>query len=174
MEKTIKSKTIYNGKIIDVYKDEVVLINNKIATRELVKHPGGVCIAVCNSNHQYALVNQFRYGANQMMWEFPAGKLEKNEIPLKAIEREVEEEIGYQAINIMELGYIIPSGAYLDEKIYLYSGDIGQYTGQNLDDDEILTIKWMTLDEIKSMIDDNEIVDAKTIALTYKLSSKIK
>ena len=94
MEKKVESQVIYNGKIITVYKDKVECPNKKIATREIVRHHGGVGILVVVDDC-IVLVKQFRYAYNKDTLEIPAGKLEKGEEVSLAGKRELEEETGY-------------------------------------------------------------------------------
>ena len=94
-EKTLASELIYNGKIIDVYKDEVELSDGKKSIREVVRHNGGVVILALKNDDTILMVNQYRYPIAQISLELPAGKLEKGEDPFKAAQRELEEEIGF-------------------------------------------------------------------------------
>ena len=88
MEKKVESQVIYNGKIITVYKDKVECPNKKIATREIVRHHGGVGILVVVDDC-IVLVKQFRYAYNKDTLEIPAGKLEKGEEVSLAGKREL-------------------------------------------------------------------------------------
>lgn len=170
MEKQLSRKEIYNGKVIKVVVDEVSIDDNKKANREVVLHRGGVCIALKDkSDGKYFMVKQYRYVHEKEMIEFCAGKIEEGEVYDKAILREVEEELGYKATNIKKLGYIIPTCGYSSEKIYLYYGEKAEEVGQNLDEDESIDVYKYTLKEIKEMINDGRIDDAKTIALVLKI-----
>lgn len=168
MEKQISSKCIYDGKVIHVVKDEVQLDDKTIAYREVVKHYGGVCIALEDDGY-FHMVRQYRYAQAKQMLEFPAGKIELNENPDDAIKREAIEETGYSIKEIKKLGYIIPTCGYSSEKIYLYYGKVDKYLGQNLDIDERIDTEKYSILEIKEMIKKGIIDDGKTIALMYKI-----
>lgn len=168
MEKQLKRQEIYEGKVIHVVKDEVTFDDKTNAIREIVLHNGGVCIALKDGKNFY-LVKQYRYAHSKYMFEFPAGKIEKGEVPDDAIVREVQEETGYKAKNIKKLGTIIPTCGYSSEVIHLYYGEVDEYVGQHFDVDESMEISKHTYEEIKNMIKDGEIDDAKTIALMYQL-----
>ena len=114
MEKRIKSERIYDGKIINVRKDTVVLPNNRETLREVIEHPGGVAIALEDDDGKFFMVNQFRYGPQMELVEFPAGKKEKGEDSLTTAKREIIEETGYSGKDFIYLGKIIPTGAYLE------------------------------------------------------------
>lgn len=168
MEKLIDSLNIYDGKVIHVTKDRVQLDDGAIAFREVVKHNGGVCIAIKDDNYYY-MVKQYRYVHQKEMLEFPAGKIEIGEKPDEAILREAIEETGYSVKDVKKLGYIIPTCGYSSEKIYLYYGVVDKYLGQNLDVDERINLEKYTFSQIKEMIKNDIIDDSKTIALMYKI-----
>ena len=168
MEKQVKREEIYDGKVIKVVCDDVELDDSTISKREIVLHRGGVCIGLYDNGY-FHMVRQYRYAQQKEMLEFPAGKIELNENPDDAILREAVEETGYSVKNIKSLGYVVPTCGYSSEKIYLYYGEADEYLGQNLDVDERIKTEKYTLEEIKKMIDDGTIDDAKTIALLYKL-----
>ncbi|MBQ6560117.1 MAG: NUDIX hydrolase [Erysipelotrichaceae bacterium] len=168
MEKQVERETIYNGKVIRVYKDIVELDDGTTSVREIVQHNGGVCIALKHGDIYY-MVKQYRYALEREMLEFPAGKIEKGEDPLEAILREVEEETGYKARNLRELGYVIPTCGYCTEKIYLYFAEAGEEVGQHLDKDEWIDLYAYTFKEIKEMIANGTINDSKTIALAFRV-----
>ena len=75
-EKTISAEQIFQGKVFSVHVDEVSLPDSKTACREVVDHPGGVCIAAEDARGRLLFVRQYRYPCKQVMLELPAGKLE--------------------------------------------------------------------------------------------------
>ena len=155
MEKQLKRQEIYQGKVIHVVKDEVTLDDGTNTIREVVLHNGGVCIAL-KDNGYYYMVRQYRYALGKDMLEFPAGKIEKGELPDEAILREVVEETGFEAKNIKKFGSIIPTCGYCSEKIHLYYGEVDKYVGQHFDIDERLKLEKYTFMQIKQMIKGEE------------------
>lgn len=169
MEKFVSRENIYNGKVINVVKDEILINDSQKSYREVVLHNGGACIALKNKEGKYLLVKQYRYAQQDYMYEFCAGKLEKDEDPLEAIKREAIEETGYEAKNIKQYPFMAPTCGYCAEKIYLFSGEVDAFKGQKFDDDENVEIVELSLKEIVEMIDDGRIYDAKTICIVYHL-----
>lgn len=167
----------YQGKIIDVYNVEFET-QTGLFEAEILKHDSGVCIAATHDDKAFYCVDQYRYGVEQIMREFPAGKIDKEEQPLDAALRELREEIGFVAKTLIHLGYIHPSPAYLDEVLYLYYATDLDYVGQELDENEVLNVYTRDIQDIINDIESNKITDAKTISLAYKvnhyLSQKIK
>jgi len=173
MEKQIKRKEILKGRVIHVTEDTVLLDNGEEALRECVYHRGGACIALKDpSDNKYFLVKQFRYVPNKEMLEFCAGKIEEGENPDDSVLRESQEELGFVATNVTKLGSIIPTCGYDSEIIYLYHGIVGERVGQHLDEDENLNVFKYSFNEIKELINNGTIDDAKTIALMYKIELK--
>ena len=99
-EKTINSKIIFHGELLELYRDKVLLPNGKTGNREWIAHPGAVCCIPIFPDGKVALIKQYRYALKKEMIELPAGKLDKNEIPEVCALRELEEEIGYKAKNL--------------------------------------------------------------------------
>ena len=171
IEKTLASNVIYDGKIITVYNDKVEISNGKTSFREVVEHSGGVVILAFHkkdNTEKILMVKQFRYPLKQPLLELPAGKLEKGEDPFEAAKRELTEETGYIAKNWEDLGHIFTSPGYSDEKLYLYKATDLEYVGDCPDEGEILIEYEFSINEIKKMIKDGEITDAKTICAVMK------
>jgi len=161
-EKQLKRQTLYTGRIITVYKDDVKLINNATTTREVVSHPGGVAVVALTPNDEVFLVRQFRYPYQKEILEIPAGKLEKDEEPFLAMKRELQEETGAIANTFTFLGEMYPSPGFSDEVLYLWACRITEMGKMNLDDDEFLEVQKIPLEEALNKVLNNEIKDAKT------------
>lgn len=157
-------KKKYSGKIVDVYD---VMFDDFEA--EILHHSGGVCIAATHDDKVFYFVEQFRYGVDKNLIEFPAGKIDPGESPETAAHRELREEIGFECNNLIPLGYVYPSPAYLDEKLFLYYASDLNFVGQDLDENEELRVFQKDLEWLKKGILENEITDSKTIALYVRL-----
>lgn len=169
MEKQTARKEIFNGKVIHIVEDDIITDKGIEAKREVVLHRGGACIALKDSDGKYFLVEQYRYCHETNLLEFCAGKLEEGEGPEFTVYREAEEELGYKIKNVKSFGYIIPTCGYSSEKIYLYYGEVLEKVDQHFDEDEDIKVHKLSFSEIKKKIKDEEITDAKTIALMYRI-----
>ena len=167
-EKMIERKTIFEGRIINVYNDTVVLPNGKHSTREVVEHHGGVCVAALTERNTLLFVRQFRYPYGKVLLELPAGKLEKGEEPLAAGLRELEEECGVAAEKVIPMGEVYPTVAYCTEIIHLYLAKGLKKTHQHLDEGEFLSVEEIELSKAVELVMNGEIVDSKTVALVLK------
>lgn len=78
-EKTISEKEIYKGRVVHLTCDEVELENGYKTLREVIHHPGGVCIVALDEDENVYFVKQFRYPFKTALMEIPAGKLEYGE-----------------------------------------------------------------------------------------------
>ncbi|MDS1030113.1 NUDIX hydrolase [Bacillota bacterium LX-D] len=163
MEETKKSQLIYDGKIIKVRLDEVKLLNGKYAKREIVEHPGAAAIIALFPTNEILLVKQYRKALEKTLYELPAGKLEKGELPEKSAARELLEETGIKAGKIIKVLSFYTSPGFCNETIYLFLAEDLQEKSQQLDEDEFLTIEKVPLTKAHSMILNGQIEDAKTI-----------
>lgn len=161
-EKTVKKTTVYSGKILNLRRDDVILPDGNSAIREVVEHSGGSAI-LCEIDDKVLMVKQFRYPHGESIWEIPAGKRNPSEPPEVTAIRELEEEGGVVAEKVEKIFEVYPTPAYTEEVIHIFKA-IGVKKGKvHLDDDEFLTAKWFTKDELKKMMKDGEIKDAKTL-----------
>lgn len=167
-EEQLSSELIFEGKVICVTRDEILLENNKTAIREVVHHNGGAAVVAINAQGEVALVRQFRYAAGAELIEIPAGKIDPGENPRQTAIRELAEEAGCTADIFTDFGSIIPTCAYCTEVIYLYLAKGLHPVAQKLDDDEFLDVFWLPLQEAVDMVLRGEITDSKTVAALLK------
>lgn len=172
-EKTISVEKIYDGKIIEVTREKVLLENQSEAYREVVHHSGGVCVLPLNNKGEVLFVKQFRYPFKEVLLEIPAGKREQNEDPKECGIRELKEEVGAISENITFLGKLYPTVAYDTEIIYMYMAQDLRFVEQNLDEDEFLDVVKIPLSKAYEMVLNDEIPDAKTQIAILKAWSVI-
>lgn len=168
-EQTEETNGIFSGRIITVHEDTVMLVDGSTAKRELVDHNGGVGIAAITDDDEILMVRQFRAPYKETIFEIPAGKLEKNENPLKAGERELEEECGVKAEHIFELGKIYPTPGYCSEVIHIYGAAKLKESRQMLDEGEFLDVYRIPLEKAFEKCMSGEFKDAKTIIAIMKI-----
>tara|TARA_B100000886_G_C20407342_1_gene485435 strand:- start:915 stop:1454 length:540 start_codon:yes stop_codon:yes gene_type:complete len=162
-EKTLHSKCVFKGSLLDVRNDEVIFPNGSKSTREWINHPGAVCCIPVLENGDICLIRQFRYAVKKYVIELPAGKLESGEMPIDCARRELEEEIGFEANKIRFLTMFYPAVGFVNEEMHLFLAEDLKKTNTNFDEDEFIELIPKTLDQAVEMIYSGEITDAKTI-----------
>lgn len=163
-EKTISSEMIYEGRILNLRKDKVHVRDNKTSYREIVEHNGGVALAAITPEGKMVMVRQYRKAAEKAILEVPAGKIEEDEDHRLTAERELKEETGYSAGKIEYITSFYSSIGYSTEVIHLYSATDLTPGETNFDDNEAIEILEYDLHELKKMVLNRDIEDAKTIA----------
>ncbi len=172
-ELIIKSIPIYNGKIIKVKRNLVLLQDNKLAFREIVEHQEAVCV-IPILNDEIIFVKQFRSGANKLLLELPAGLIDSNETPLEAAKRELQEEIKYSSAKITYLGCYYSSPGFTNELIHLYICEELFESSLKEDSDEFIEVTKYNINQIKRLLKSNTITDMKTaFGLTMFLNIKM-
>jgi ADP-ribose pyrophosphatase len=162
-EITRSSEIIFQGRLLDVRKDEVELPNGKTSTREWINHPGAVCLIPILPNGKIALIRQYRYPVQSEMIELPAGKLEKGEKPEACAVRELEEEIGYHSNKLTFITHIHPAIGFASEKMWIYLAEDLEKTDLNRDEDEFIELIPTSLANAIEMVWSGKITDVKTI-----------
>ena len=105
VESFVSSQEIFDGRILHLFDDKVLLPNGQSASREVIRHVGAVCVIPLLSDGRVIVERQFRYPIDQVITEIPAGKLDSaDEDPLEAAKRELKEETGYEAERFIHLG----------------------------------------------------------------------
>lgn len=162
-EKTLASKTIFQGKILNLREDQVLLANGNTSSRLIVEHPGAVAVVPVNQNGEIIMIEQFRKPVEQILLEIPAGKLENGEDPAECAARELIEETGYVAGNWEKLSTFYTTPGFSDEVMHLYLATGLTFLEACPDEDELLQTKIVPLSVALEMINQGEIKDAKTI-----------
>lgn len=168
-EKQINREEIFNGVALHVVKDEVLLPSGNRSVREICLHNGAVAIIPILPDGRVIMERQYRYAHGRVVLEIPAGKLDSaDEIPIEAARRELREETGAVAEEMLLLGKIMPSPALVSEIIYLYMARGMSFGERELDEDEFLDVEYIHIDELYDMVMRSEIEDAKTIIAVLK------
>lgn len=172
-EKTLNSKRIFDGRVINLRVDEVLLPNGKSGTREIVEHNGGVAI-VAVKDDRIIMVKQYRKPFEEAIIELPAGKIEKNEDPYICAMRELQEETGFRASSLELLSTIYTTPGFSNEKLHIYLAKNIEAGITSMDEDEFMELHYYKISEILDMIKQGKIYDAKTICgilmyVQYKL-----
>ena len=175
IEKQTASDLLYDGKVVTLYKDTVELPDGNSAIREYVKHIGAVCVVPVTDDGEVILERQYRYAVGEILVEIPAGKLDfPGENWEEAARRELREETGAEARELIDLGDYYGSPAIMGERIRMFLARGLTFTDQHLDEDEFLEVFRMPLDEAVRQIMAGEIPDGKTQTAILRAAMMLK
>lgn len=161
-EQTMQQHLVYQGRIINLYCDDVQLPNGNMGKREYVTHRGGAAILPVDDQGNVYLVRQHRYAYHENILEIPAGKLEAGEDPATTAKRELEEEIGMLCTELVPYGMLYPTPGYTNEHLYVYLAKGLSQGNVHLDEDEFVHTVTLPFDAALRMVLSGEIHDAKT------------
>jgi 8-oxo-dGTP pyrophosphatase MutT (NUDIX family) len=153
----------FRGRVITVTTDEVVLPNGHRTELEVVHHPGGAAAVALDRLRRVCLLRQYRYVADDWLWELPAGKLEPDEPPLRTAQRELIEEAGVRALHWEMLGAVLSSPGVFSEVLHLFVATELEPSTAALEASEVIEVHWVPFEEAHRWAMDGTIRDAKTV-----------
>lgn len=160
-------KTVYQGPLFRVDKEEINEPNCANVTRDIVRHGGSVVIlAIDDSKKRDPLVileRQYRHAAGHFLYEVPAGKIDPNEDRLAAAKRELTEETGFRAKKWTKLARYYASPGFLAEWMQVFLAEGLTPGATSPDEDERIELLMVPFSELLRLIDKGEIHDGKTI-----------
>ena len=160
--------SIYQGKVVDLGMETVLLPNGQCIELEIVRHPGGAAVLALDAQQRVCLLHQYRHAVGGWLWELPAGKLDPDEPPLLTAQRELAEEAGVRAQQWDSLGTMVSTPGFCDEVIHLFvARELTQVPLQR-EDDEIIQVFWWTPQELRAHLDQGDVQDAKTLVALYR------
>jgi len=154
---------VYKGRIFNFLTENLTLPNGRDTEMAFIRHPGSTAVVPLLDDNTVVMEVQYRHPVGEYLLEIPAGTLEPGESPLNCAKRELVEETGFRAQELIELGKIHMIPAYSDEEIHVFIAKGLTPAKQNLDPDEIIEVVTYPLEKAVQMIDAGKITDALTI-----------
>ena len=168
-ETRLASESIFDGVLLNVRRDRVRLPDGEAAVREWIDHPGAAAVVPLFADGTTLLLRQFRYAARRTFWEVPAGKLDApGEAPSAVAARELEEETGYRAGRLHDLGALYPAIGYSNEQIHFFLAEDLTEGRQALGAEEFIEVVRLPLAEAVARARRGDLADMKTVAALLK------
>ena len=171
--KRIKRELAYKGKLLNIYKDTILIDDSRETVYDFIEHKGASAIIPIDSENKIIMVRQYRNAIDNYTLEIPAGSLNMGEDNITCAIRECEEETGYKPNNVRHLIDVHTTVAFCNELIKIYYSDDLTPTRQNLDDGEYINVEHHSIEDLISMIYAGKITDAKTVAGLLALNQKL-
>lgn len=170
--KRLGRRLVYEGTIINYYRDTVQVPNGNVAEWDFIGHKGAAAVVPVREDGKILMVRQWRNALDRYTLEIPAGGLNDKEPTRDAAARELQEETGYVSEDLSLLITIRTTVAFCNEKIDIYVARHLKPGHQHLDEDEFIDVKAYDVEELCEMIYSGQIEDSKTIAAIMSYRNK--
>lgn len=154
---------VFSGRLLQVFRDRVLIAGGRSAEREVIHHPGAVAVVAIERDGRALLVRQWRHAVGRAVWEICAGTREPGEDPADTATRELAEETGYRAASWRSLGSGYVSPGYTDELIHLYLAESLSAGPAAADEDEEVESRFFSQAEVVELVQHGN-TDLKTLA----------
>jgi ADP-ribose pyrophosphatase len=163
MARPLAHRRVYSGRVLSLDVDEIEEPGGIRVTREVVRHSGSAVILALDEQDRLVLVRQYRYPADDAIWEIPAGRVDAGETPEAAARRELEEEVGARATRLERMWSFYASPGFCDEVMHLFRATGLTLAAARPESDENIEARWVSLPEARAMAERGEVRDAKTM-----------
>lgn len=150
-----------------VLKD-TTLPNGVQTTTFILEHPGAVVILPITDSGSILFLSQYRPALSETILELPAGTLETGEDPATCAARELIEETGFAAQELIPLGKLLPAPGFCNEVHYCFAAKGLYPAAATRDEDEVIEVREVPVGEIRGLIQSEELYDGKSVALVMK------
>ena len=161
---TISRETIYRGHAFNVRRDEVRFPNQHTTHLDIIEHIGAVTILPIDAEGRILFVRQYRHAAGKELLELPAGTLDVGELPENCALREIREETGFAAGNIIKLGEFFLAPGYSTEYMVVYLANELHHDPLPGDQDEFITLEAVPIEQAYEFALDGVLQDGKSLA----------
>jgi ADP-ribose pyrophosphatase len=169
----ISSRRLHTGRVLNLDVDLVRFPNGTTGELEMIRHPGASAVLpfltnAAGDDPQILLLRQYRYAADDFLYEIPAGRLESGELPIDCARRELKEETGCSAEKFTLLTTILTTPGFTDERIHLFMAEGLTMGTATPEADEFVEVETMALSKALTLIREGVLSDAKSaLAILY-------
>jgi ADP-ribose pyrophosphatase len=161
---TIARETIYCGHAFTVRRDEVRFPNQHTMHLDIIEHPGAVTILPIDAEGRILFVRQYRHATGEELLELPAGTLNVGEQPDHCALREIREETGFAAGNLIKLGEFFLAPGYSTEYMVVYLANELHHDPLPVDQDEFITLEAISVEQAYNLALNGGLQDGKSLA----------
>jgi ADP-ribose pyrophosphatase len=166
-DESVRSEIVFCGKVFNIRIDHVARPGSRTARIDVVEHNGAVTILPIDEDGQVWFIRQYRHPVGTELLELPAGVMEMNEAPEYSAQRELREEIGMAANNLMLLGDFFLAPGYSTEHMFAYLATELHPAPLQPDDDEDIKIEKIPRAQVQAAVNAGRIRDSKTLAVLF-------
>ncbi len=175
----LNTKRVFTGRIVSLDVDTVRFPNGTVGELEMLRHPGASAVLPFlddprSDNPRILLIRQYRHATGDYLWEIPAGRRDAGEAPEQTAMRELREETGYTCTNLHKLTWIWTTPGFTDEVIHLFMASDLTPGATAHEDDEILDVHTVRWSDVRTMVRDGTIVDAKTLVAVLYAEAELR
>ncbi len=158
-----RRKSVFKGRLFNIFKGEKILPGGRKAYFEEVDHPGAALV-IPFIKGKVVFIRQYRGVIGKYIWELPAGTLEAGETSYACAKREVLEETGYSVANLKRIGLIYTTPGFCNERIHIFKAECKERQIPKKEHDEMIRVERFTRNRILKLFRAGKIIDSKTIA----------
>ena len=174
-ETSLDSESVFSGRLLHVYRDQVTLPDGSTGTREWIDHPGASAVVPLFEDGTTMLIRQFRFPPRRTFMEVPAGKFDTpNESPKEVARRELKEETGLDARTLVDAGSFHPCIGYSNEVIHVFVARNLSQGEQSLSDSEFVEPVRLPFSEAVARARAGTLNDMKTITALVRAQALIE
>ena len=168
--KVLESEYLVRRPWLTARRDRLELPDGRIIPEYYVlEYPDWVNVIAITKDGQFVMERQYRHAARKISLELPCGVMEEGETPLEAAQRELLEETGFGGGQWKKLMELSPNPSAMSNTTHCYLAiGVEKIAEQHLDETEELSVLFMTKEEVKRMLNENQICQALMVAPLYK------
>jgi len=160
----LNQETAYRGRAFNIRRDRVRYQSGAVVSLDIVEHAGAVTILPVDADGRILFIRQYRHAAGKEMLELPAGTLDPGESPLDCARREIREETGFAAQELIEIGEFFLAPGYSTEYMYVYLATGLYPDALQGDEDEFISLEPIPITRAYEMALVGELQDGKSLA----------
>lgn len=157
-------EVVFDGRIAQVHRVGLRLGDGRVVQRDLIHYPGAAVVLPVLADGSIVMIRNYRFAVDETLYELAAGVLEKGEDPAACAARELTEETGYVAGRLEKLGEFFSGPGTCDEVMHAFLAADLRPGRQDLEPGEQIEVEVIPDDQVRAMVADGRIHDAKTIA----------